>query len=128
MPALDEVVGHGHEELRLVGVEAEGDDPVPRAPLTARAATSARPSSRTGRGRDEPDAGRDLGRRPASSPGFGQPGAGARLEPSLRLAQLVLEGGDAVRDGVDRLGADGRGGSLEGVEALADERVRGDAR
>ena len=51
------------------------------------------------------------------------PGPAAGLEPSLRLAQLVLERRDAVGDVVDRLGADRRGHALERIEALAHEGV-----
>ena len=60
-PALDEVVGDRHEQLRLVGVEAERDD--------ARAEGAADVAGRRlerihrferERGRDQPDAGRDF--------------------------------------------------------------------
>ena len=60
----------------------------------------------------------------ASSPGFGMPAAAARLEPPLRLAQLVLERArSAPASAVDRLRAGGRGGALERVE-----RARGRGR
>ena len=50
----------------------------------------------------------------ASSPGLGRPAAAARLEPALRLAQLVLERRDPVRRAPStRLGADGRRRPLE---------------
>ena len=50
---------------------------------------------------------------------LGQARRRAGLEAALRLAQLVLERGDAVLDGVDRLGADGVRDALERLRALA---------
>ena len=73
--------------------------PEPRTPRSVlRAALSASIDSNGTPARDQPDAGRRPRRRAAaSSPGFGEPGAGARLQPPLRLAQLVLERADPVR-------------------------------
>ena len=62
---------------------------------------------------------------PRELAGTRQPGTGACLEPSFRLAQLVLERRDPLADAVDGLGTDGRRRSLEGVETPTDELVGG---
>ncbi len=58
--------------------------------------------------------------RPAAG---GSPGA----QTALRLAELVLERGDALLDGLGRPGADGGGGAFEQREALLHQPVRGRA-
>ena len=100
MPRATRSSRDGDEELRLVGVEAEGDDARTRA--TARrslaAALSASIDSYGPACGDEPDArARPPRRRRRARPASGSPAAAAGLEPALRLAQLVLERGDPVR-------------------------------
>ena len=77
-----------------------------------------RPRRRGGRPGRPPRPGRP------ARPAVGRPAAAAGLEPALRLAQLVLERGDAVLDGVDRLRADRLGDALQRLGALAREAVR----
>ncbi len=59
----------------------------------------------------------------ARSPGRGTAAAPPALQATLRLAQLILEGGDALRHRVDGLGAHQVRDPLELVEARVDQRV-----
>ena len=98
-------------------------DPSTRADVAGGALERVDRVVRAGEG-DQADAVADLARarRPAPA-GSRQARAPARLEPSLRLAQLLLERGDAVLDGVGRGRPDERRGALEAVEPLGHEGV-----
>ena len=117
MPRATRSSRDGDEELRLVGVEGERDDArgrgralrslrrrLQRVDRVVRAGAA----RRAGRPARPPRRGRPA--RPAS----GSAAAAAGLEPALRLAQLVLERGDPVGDGVERLRPDRLGGRARG--------------
>ena len=115
-PALDEVVGDRDEELRLVGIEGERDDPGPERAADVLGVGLQRVDrvERAGVARPGGRPGATSSARSASSPGLGSADAGARLEPPLGLAQLVLERArSGPRTRFRRLGADGRRDPLE---------------
>ena len=109
-----------HEELRLVGVEAERDRRPTRAPPRTSLAHALERVDRLERRRRAPRAGRRA-RAPraaaTSSPGFGEPGR--RRPPCSRcFVSRSSSWSAAIRSGhrVDGLGADGLGRPLERVE------------
>ncbi len=113
-PAADEIVGHRHEQLGLVGIERQGDDAGTKDPAQV-AGDALERLHRIGRegSRHEPDARRDLDGGRGKLARLRDADAGTGLESTLCLAQLVLERRDPVPDRIDRLRAERRCGSRQ---------------
>src|SRR5579862_805915 len=121
---LDEVGRQGHEDLRLIGIEAQGDHAagqqaahVPGDTLHCldRLERAAECDDRHARP-DQGGARRQLGR-------LGDRPAGAGPRPPPGLLELVLERGDAIRQGLDRRGPGDAASALEQLQPVGDPGI-----
>ena len=108
---------------------ARATTPDPSARLTSRAAAlSAVHRVVRERGRDQADTGPDLGRVGDERCGLRDAGRSAGLEPALRLAELVLQGRDAIGGVFEASCADRGRGGFERVRAFPQVGVGASAR